>query len=148
DDVAVGTVTSGRERAELAGLVGFFVNTLVLRSTVRGDRTFAEFLAEVRSTVLDAFANQDIPFERLVDELQPDRNISRSPLFDAMIVLQNTPHEGRELPGLEVEEVELPTVTASFDLSIEFTELGGELYGAVTYRTDLFDATTIQRMAG
>jgi len=93
DDVAVGTVTSGRERAELEGLVGFFVNTLVLRSTLRGDRTFTEFLDDVRGTVLDAFGHQDVPFERLVDDLQPSRDTSRTPLFQAMVVLQNVGHQ-------------------------------------------------------
>ncbi|MCA1681775.1 MAG: amino acid adenylation domain-containing protein, partial [Actinobacteria bacterium] len=91
DDIAVGTVTSGRDRAELEGLVGFFVNTLVLRSQVQGTQTFSEFLAQVKNTVLDGFAHQDVPFERLVDELQPARDTSRTPLFQAMVVLQNTP---------------------------------------------------------
>ncbi|MCA1707670.1 MAG: condensation domain-containing protein, partial [Actinobacteria bacterium] len=147
DDIAVGTVTSGRDRAELEGLVGFFVNTLVLRSQVDNERTFSEFLSGVKATVLDAFAHQDVPFERLVDELQPERDTSRTPLFDAMIVLQNTPNQACELPGLEVEDVELPMVTASFDISIEFQESDGGLYGALTYNTDLFDAASIERMA-
>jgi amino acid adenylation domain-containing protein/non-ribosomal peptide synthase protein (TIGR01720 family) len=148
DDIAVGTVTSGRERAELAGLVGFFVNTLVLRSTVHGDRIFTEFLYEVRGTVLDAFANQDVPFERLVDELRPERDASRTPLFQVMIVLQNTPTQTPDgLPGLEVEEVERPGVNASFDILVEFQEIDGDLYGVMTYNTDLFDATTVARMA-
>ncbi|MCA1681691.1 MAG: amino acid adenylation domain-containing protein, partial [Actinobacteria bacterium] len=99
-------------------------------------------------SVLDAFAHQDVPFERLVDELQPGRDTSRTPLFDAMIVLQNTPGQRCELPGLVVEDVELPTVTASFDLSIEFQELDGDLYGAMIYNTDLFGQDTIQRMTG
>ncbi|MCA1682194.1 MAG: condensation domain-containing protein, partial [Actinobacteria bacterium] len=125
EDVAVGTVTSGRDRAELEGLVGFFVNTLVLRSRLDRQRTFGEFLTEVKNTVLDAFAHQDVPFERLVDELQPARDTSRTPLFDVMVVLQNAPDQGGELAGLQVEDVELPTVTASFDLSINFQELDG-----------------------
>ncbi|MDQ3900733.1 MAG: amino acid adenylation domain-containing protein, partial [Actinomycetota bacterium] len=147
DDVAVGTVTSGRNRVELEGLVGFFVNTLVLRAQLNRNQTFPEFLAGVRASVLDAFAHQDVPFERLVDELQPGRDASRTPLFDVMVALQNTPREGWELPGLEVEHAELPTVTANFDLSIEFQELDGDLHGAVTYNTDLFDRDTIRRMA-
>ncbi|MGH3934264.1 MAG: amino acid adenylation domain-containing protein, partial [Pseudonocardiaceae bacterium] len=148
DDVTVGTVTSGRERAELEQMVGFFVNTLVLRSTVRDSCTFTQFLDEVRGTVLDAFANQDVPFERLVDELQPERGTSRTPLFQAMIVLQNTPTQSPDgPPGLEVEELELPGVTASFDITIEFQEFDGGLYGVLTYNTDLFDAATIEHMA-
>ncbi|MGH3815010.1 MAG: amino acid adenylation domain-containing protein, partial [Pseudonocardiaceae bacterium] len=148
DDVAVGTVTSGRERAELEQLVGFFVNTLVLRSTVRGNDSFTQFLDEVRGTVLDAFAHQDVPFERLVDEFQPERDPSRTPLFQAMIVLQNTPTQTTDgLLGLEAEELKLPGMTASFDVMIEFQELDGGLYGAMTYNTDLFDAVTIEHMA-
>ncbi|HMC08975.1 MAG TPA: condensation domain-containing protein, partial [Actinomycetota bacterium] len=97
DDIAIGTVVSGRERAELEPLVGLFVNTLVLRSRVDRARTFGEFLAEVRETVLDAFAHQDVPFERVVNALQPDRDTSRNPQFQAMIVLQNTPNHDADL---------------------------------------------------
>ncbi|MGH3886377.1 MAG: amino acid adenylation domain-containing protein, partial [Pseudonocardiaceae bacterium] len=147
DDIAVGTVASGRDRAELEGLIGFFVNTLVLRSQVDHRQSFREFLTGVRSTVLDAFAHQDVPFERLVDELQPARDISRTPLFDVMVVLQNTPEQAWELPGLDVDDVELPVVTASFDISVHFQELDDGLYGLMTYNTDLFDTATIQRMA-
>ncbi|MCA1682356.1 MAG: condensation domain-containing protein, partial [Actinobacteria bacterium] len=146
--MAVGTVTSGRDRAELEGLVGFFVNTLVLRSQLDRTATFSEFLAGVKGTVLDAFAHQDVPFERLVDALQPARDTSRTPLFDAMIMLQNTPEQASELPGLQTEDVELPTVTAHFDLTIGFQELDGALYGALTYNTDLFAPDTIERMVG
>ncbi|MCA1681766.1 MAG: condensation domain-containing protein, partial [Actinobacteria bacterium] len=148
DDVAVGTVTSGRDRAELEGLVGFFVNTVVLRSQLDHTWTFSEFLVEIKNTVLDAFAHQEVPFERLVDELQPARDISRTPLFQVMVVLQNTPDQGYELAGLQVDDVELPRMPASFDISIDFQESDGGLYGALTYNTDLFDAATIERMAG
>ncbi|SMD26149.1 non-ribosomal peptide synthetase [Kibdelosporangium aridum] len=145
NDIAIGTVTSGRERAELERLVGFFVNTLVLRSTVDTARTFAEFLAEVRETVLEAFAHQDVPFEHVVDAVQPDRDTSRTPLFQVMVVLQNTPGGSVELPGLTAEDLDLPVVTASFDITLEFRETAEGLHGVVTYNTDLFDATTIQR---
>ncbi|MCA1681690.1 MAG: condensation domain-containing protein, partial [Actinobacteria bacterium] len=148
DDIAVGTVTSGRDRAEVEGLVGFFVNTLVLRSWVDRTQTFGEFLAGVKGTVLDAFAHQEVPFERLVDALAPGRDTSRSPLFQVMVVLQNTPDQAWELPGLRAENVELPVETASFDISIDFQEFDGGLYGALTYNTDLFDPATIERMAG
>ncbi|HET9244794.1 MAG TPA: condensation domain-containing protein, partial [Xanthobacteraceae bacterium] len=147
DDIAVGTVASGRDRAELEGLIGFFVNTLVLRSQVRGGETFSEFVAQVKNTVLDAFAHQDVPFERVVDELQPVRDTSRTPLFQTMVVLQNTPDQAWELPGLDIEGVDLPRVTALFDISIDFQEFDGGLYGALSYNTDLFDADTIERMA-
>ncbi|MGH3611328.1 MAG: condensation domain-containing protein, partial [Pseudonocardia sp.] len=106
DDIAVGTVTSGRDRAELEGLVGFFVNTLVLRSQVPRGQTFSEFVAQVKNTVLDGFAHQDVPFERLVDELHIARDTSRTPLFQAMVVLQNTPDQAWELPGLDIDSID------------------------------------------
>ncbi|SES14724.1 non-ribosomal peptide synthase domain TIGR01720/amino acid adenylation domain-containing protein [Lentzea xinjiangensis] len=148
DDVAVGTVASGRDRAELENLVGFFVNTLVLRSTVDGSATFREFLGEVRGTVLDAFAHQDVPFERVVDELRPDRDTSRTPLFQTMVILQNTPDAAPDLPGLHVEDLPLPVVAANFDLTWEFQQDEDALHAAVNYNTDLFDASTVERMAG
>ncbi|MFL6140895.1 MAG: non-ribosomal peptide synthase/polyketide synthase [Labedaea sp.] len=148
DDVAIGTITSGRDRAELERLVGFFVNTLVLRSTVDGSATFDGFLTEVRTTVLDAFARQDVPFERVVDAVRPERDTSRNPLFDVLVLLQNTPSEIPDLPGLRVDEVRSPIVTATHDLTIEFQEYGDQLLGAVEYNVDLFDAATIDRLTG
>ncbi|MBB5857515.1 non-ribosomal peptide synthase/polyketide synthase [Amycolatopsis umgeniensis] len=145
EDVAVGTVTAGRERAELQRLVGFFVNTLTLRSTVDGKRSFREFLARVRTVVLDAFAHQDVPFERVVDAVQPVRDPSRTPLFQAMVVLQNTgdrPGSGALVAG----EVALPAVSATFDLLVQFEQDGDALHGAINYSTGLFDAATIDRL--
>ncbi|TWP54344.1 amino acid adenylation domain-containing protein [Lentzea tibetensis] len=147
DDVAVGTVTSGRERAELAGLIGFFVNTLVLRSTVDHTLTGEDFLGRVRATALEAFARQDVPFERVVDELRLDRDTSRNPLFDVMVLLQNVPTDAATLGVLEIEDVELPVSTATCDITVEFQEHEGVLAGAFEYSTDLFDAVTIERMA-
>ncbi|WP_391858379.1 amino acid adenylation domain-containing protein [Streptomyces silvisoli] len=147
-DIAVGTVTSGRERAETQNLIGFFVNTLVLRSRVEPRRHFPEFLAEVRQTVLDAFAAQDLPFERVVDEVQPVRDTSRTPLFQVMVVLQNTPAAHLDLPGLDVCDIESDLRHAPFDLAMEFAEAeSGALHGLLTYNTDLFDPATAERMA-
>nr|QEO73881.1 AMP-dependent synthetase and ligase [uncultured bacterium] len=146
DDIAIGTVASGRERAELERLVGFFVNTLVIRSTVDLSGTFDSQLADVRSAVLQAFANQEVPFERVVDAVQPQRDTSRNPLFDVMVLLQNTPDELPEFRDLQVSEVAVPVVSAACDLTFEFQERGDELLGAVEYNTDLFDASTISRM--
>ncbi|WP_249044250.1 non-ribosomal peptide synthase/polyketide synthase [Crossiella equi] len=146
DDISVGTVVAGRERPELQRLIGFFVNTLVLRSTVDGSRPFTEFLGQVRETVRGAFAHQDVPFERVVDHLQPDRDPSRTPLFQAMVVLQNTPHSGFSLPGLEVDNVELPLVSSAFDLTVEYVEHEGVLHASITYNADLFDAATMTRL--
>ncbi|MFQ6142325.1 non-ribosomal peptide synthase/polyketide synthase [Streptomyces seoulensis] len=148
EDIAVGTVTSGRDRTETQGLVGFFVNTLVLRSRVEAAQPFGAFLTDVRHTVLDAFAHQDVPFERVVDEVRPARDTSRSPLFQVMVVLQNTPGAGLDLPGLEVTDLEPDSEHAAFDLTLEFAETpSGTLHGLITYSTDLFDAATAERMA-
>ncbi|MFE9681823.1 non-ribosomal peptide synthase/polyketide synthase [Streptomyces sp. NPDC006285] len=147
-DIAVGTVTSGREQAEIQQLIGFFVNTLVLRSHIDADRPFPEFLDDVRRTVLDAFAHQEVPFEQVVDEVRPVRDTSRTPLFQVMVVLQNTPSADLDLPGLEVTAVETELQHAAFDLTLEFAETdSGALHGVLTYNTDLFDAPTAGRMA-
>src|SRR5256886_2016206 len=146
-DITVGTVTSGRSRAELENLVGFFVNTLPMRSDVDLSLTFAEFLARVRSTVLDGFAHDEVPFERLVEVLQPERDPSRTPLVQTLVVLQNTPVRDTEVAGLRIEEFVPPVSAASFDLTVDFRERAGALVGHVVYRTDLFDTATIERMA-
>jgi non-ribosomal peptide synthetase component F len=112
-DVTVGTITSGRDRADLDRLVGFFVQTLVLRTRIDPARPFTEFLAGVTGTVRDAFAHQDVPFERVVDAVAPERDTSRTPLFGAMVVLQNTPQEPAAMPGLAVEPIALPATTAN-----------------------------------
>ncbi|MFH8369395.1 non-ribosomal peptide synthase/polyketide synthase [Streptomyces sp. NPDC018031] len=147
-DIAVGTVTSGRDRPETQNLVGFFVNTLVLRSRVDAALPFPAFLDRVRTTVLDAFAHQEVPFERVVDEVQPVRDTSRTPLFQVMVVLQNAPAADLRLPGLDVEDIEPELRHSAFDLTLEFAETGtGALHGLLTYNTDLFDAATARRMA-
>ena len=132
----------------MEGLIGFFVNTVVLRSRVDGRQSFLEFLAGVRETVLDAFVHQHVPFERVVDELAPVRDTSRSPLFQAMVVLQNAPGQVSDLAGVEVSVLELPVTAANFDVTVQFQESGDVLVGALQYNTDLFDGETIQRMAG
>nr|QEO73558.1 AMP-dependent synthetase and ligase [uncultured bacterium] len=146
-DVAVGTVVSGRNRVELEQLAGCFINTLVLRSDVDPGRSFTDFLGAVRETVLGAFANQDVPFERLVDDLRPDRDPSRTPLIQAMVVLQNAEMAPPVLEGVHAEEIDLPHVSAIFDIGVEFTERDGALRVMLEYNTDLFDTTTIERMA-
>ncbi|MGC9671571.1 amino acid adenylation domain-containing protein, partial [Planosporangium sp. 12N6] len=148
DDVAVGTVTSGRNRAELEDLVGFFVNTVVLRGHLDRARTFGEFLAGVRETVLEAFAHDEVPFDRLVEELQPDRDPSRTPLVQALVVLQDTMVRPREAGALRITEHDLPRPSARFDLVVEFLPRDGGLNLAIEYNTDLFDAATVERLAG
>ncbi|MGH3983633.1 MAG: amino acid adenylation domain-containing protein [Pseudonocardiaceae bacterium] len=147
-DVAVGTVTSGRHRAELENLVGFFVNTVVLRSTVEGTRTFEEFLADVRETVLDAFNHDEVPFDRLVEDLQPQRDASRTPLVQALVVLQSEMVHPREAGGLWITEHDLPRPSARFDLLVEFLPRNDSLNLTIEYNTDLFDPATIARIAG
>ncbi|MFI2608324.1 non-ribosomal peptide synthase/polyketide synthase [Kitasatospora sp. NPDC018619] len=147
-DITVGTITSGRHRPEIQRLVGFFVNTLVLRSRVEPDQPFEALLGEVRQTVLDAFAHQDVPFEKVVDEVQPVRDTSRSPLFQVHVVLQNAPSAELDLPGLDVTGIETDAVRTAFELVLEFVETAdGALHGLFTYDTDLFDPSTVERMA-
>ncbi|MEU4746427.1 AMP-binding protein, partial [Actinosynnema sp. NPDC023658] len=146
DDFAVGTVASGRDRPETQDLVGFFVNTVALRARVEPTATFPEFLARTRDTVLDAFAHQDVPFERVVDAVQPDRDTSRTPLFQAVVALQNAP-QAPGFPGVVAEDVAQPVVSTGFDVTVEFTEdEDGGLHGSVEYNTDLFDAGTVERL--
>ncbi len=145
DDVTVGTATSGRQRPELAEVVGFLVNTVALRARIEPAEPFAALLDRVRETVLACFANQDVPFERVVDELKPTRDTSRAPLFDVLVVLQNAPAGAARLAGLTIEDLSLPSVTANYDLTVEFRESDGVLNGALTYNTDLFEAATAQR---
>ncbi|GLZ36652.1 non-ribosomal peptide synthetase [Actinokineospora sp. NBRC 105648] len=147
-DVVLGTAVSGRERPELERLVGCFINTLALRGTVDGRESFADLLAQVRKTVLSAFAHQEVPFERLVDELCVDRDASRTPLVEAMVVLQSGLQRALDLQGLAGERLDLPEVSAIFDISIEFTEHAAGMAVLVKYNTDLFDAATIERMSG
>jgi amino acid adenylation domain-containing protein len=147
-DVAVGTPIAGRSRAELEGLIGFFVNTLVLRTDLSGNPTFLELLGRVREVTLGAYAHQDVPFERLVEELQPARELSHAPLFQVMFTLQNAPRPSLELPDLTLAQVEMDAGTAMFDLSLSVEETPRGLFGVFEYNTDLFDASTIKRLAG
>jgi aspartate racemase len=148
DDIVTGSPVANRNRTELEGLIGFFVNTLVLRTDLSGNPSFRELLARVRETSLGALAHQELPFEKLVDALQPDRNLSREALFQVLFVLQNaaaTTLEPRD--GLTIELLEAPTETAKFDLTLFIMEGQDGLTGALEYNTDLFDAATIHRMA-
>ncbi|MGE6764073.1 amino acid adenylation domain-containing protein, partial [Corallococcus interemptor] len=145
-DISVGSPIAGRTRAELEGLIGFFVNTLVLRTQVDGETSFRELLKQVRGTVLEAYEHQDVPFEKLVEALQPERSLSHTPLFQSMLALQNTPEGEARLPGLTMKPLELELRTSKFDVSVYFTETPQGLSGSVEYSTDLFDAATVHRM--
>ncbi|NRD67016.1 amino acid adenylation domain-containing protein, partial [Corallococcus exiguus] len=145
-DISVGSPIAGRTRAELEGLIGFFVNTLVLRAQVDGEKSFRELLTQVKGTVLEAYEHQDVPFEKLVEALQPERSLSHTPLFQSLLALQNTPDGEARLPGLTMKPLELELRTSKFDVSIFFTETPQGLSGAVEYSTDLFEAATVRRM--
>ncbi|UNO41478.1 non-ribosomal peptide synthetase [Streptomyces sp. MST-110588] len=147
-DIAVGTSVSGRERSEVEPIVGFFINTLALRSDVDEQRSFGAFLDSVRETVLEAFANAEVPFERVVDAIVTDRDQSRPPLVQALVSLQNTPAAPLRMSGLTLEEYHVPRQQAAFDLTFDFREHEGGLLGSIEYSTDLFDATTVERLAG
>ncbi|RBO83050.1 amino acid adenylation domain-containing protein [Nocardia puris] len=151
EDVAVGTPVAGRGEAELDDVIGMFVNTLVLRTQVPGALSFTELLAEAKETDLRAFAHADLPFERLVELLNPARSTARHPLFQVMLSLANLPETEFELPGLRLGAVELESDTAKFDLSLTVSEAGGAqpggLYAEFSYAKDLFDADTAQGFA-
>jgi non-ribosomal peptide synthetase component F len=148
EDLLVGSPIAHRTRLETEGLIGFFVNTLVLRAELAGDPPFSELLGQVRSTTLGAYGHQDVPFEKLVEELAPPRDRSRTPLFQVLLALQNVAPLVLELPGLEVEQLMLDSGTAKFDLSLIFTGAGESLSAALEYNLDLFDRATMERLAG
>ncbi|MCP4660395.1 MAG: AMP-binding protein, partial [bacterium] len=148
-DFAVAFPAANRNRAEIEPLLGFFVNTLVVRSDLHGDPSFAELVAGVREVTLDAYAHQDLPFEQLVEALQPERDLSRNPLAQVMFVLQDAAAEPEELgPGLAMHLDYLATGTAKFDLVLGVEERAGRLRGDLEYSTELFDPTTIRRLVG
>jgi amino acid adenylation domain-containing protein len=146
-DLAVGFPVAGRTRTEFEGLIGYFVNTLVLRTDLSGNPGFVELLQRVRRTTLDAFANLDLPFDRLVAELSPQRDPSRNPLYQVAFSLNSQPAAELRMTGLRAEHVEAHSQTCKFDLAVWLTESEGSLHGTLEYSTDLFEATTIQRMA-
>ncbi|QNP74887.1 amino acid adenylation domain-containing protein [Streptomyces roseirectus] len=146
-DVAVGTPIAGRGRIELEPLIGFFVNTLVLRTALSGDPSFQDLLARVRDTALAAYDHQDLPFDRLVEELRPDRDLSRNPLFDVLFQLHPEQPDSLPLDGVSVRTLDVDNNTAKFDLSLALTELPDGLLGTLQYATDLFDRTTVERLA-
>ncbi len=148
DDVVVGTPIANRTRAEIEPLIGFFVNTLVLRGDLAGDPPFGELLARTRRAALEAYSHQDLPFERLVEELRPERRLAHNPLFQVMFAVQNTPLGAVELPGVAFAPVELTFPATRFDLELFFTEVDGALAVQLTYSTDLFDRATMLRLLG
>ncbi len=155
-DIAVGTPIANRNQSEIEALIGFFVNSLVLRADLSGNPTFRELLHRVKNVAIAAYAHQDLPFEKLVEELHPDRELSRNPLFQLSFSLQNTPVAALELPGIAVGAIpygiatlhDFDAGTAKLDLECNLWEDAGSIQGQFIYSTDLFDSSTIARMAG
>uniref|UniRef100_UPI002454A97A non-ribosomal peptide synthase/polyketide synthase n=1 Tax=Nocardia cyriacigeorgica TaxID=135487 RepID=UPI002454A97A len=147
DDIAIGTAVAGRGEAALDDAIGMFVNTLVLRSEVRPDESFTELLARTRETDLAAFGHADLPFERLVEILNPARSQARHPLFQVMLSFQNTGETTFELPGLEVAGLPLDVVTAKFDLHLNLTDSVDGMSAEFAYATDMFDRDTVASLA-
>src|SRR6185312_770598 len=148
EDLPVGTPIANRNRAEVENLIGFFVNTLVLRGDLAGDPSFRELLGRSREAALGAYAHQDVPFEKLVEELRPERDLSHAPLFQAMVILQNAHREALELPGLTVELFGTDSGAAKFDLRLALVETSEGLTGSLVYNRDLFDEATVARLGG
>jgi amino acid adenylation domain-containing protein len=145
-DIAVGTPIANRSRQETEGLIGFFTNTLVLRSNLAGNPSFVDLLKRVRTTALEAYTHQSLPFEQVVEALQPQRDLQHSPLFQAMFILQHAVHSPELLPNLIMEEFSLEKVTAKFDLTLSLWESKQQLLSTIEYNTDLFEVTTIEHM--
>jgi amino acid adenylation domain-containing protein len=146
-DICVGTSIAGRQQQEIEGLIGFFINTLALRSAVNGTVSFTELLQQVKTTTLDAYENQEVPFEKVVDAIVTQRDMSRNPIFQVLFALQNTP----DVPELKLGDLSLSPhgfehTTAQFDLTFRITETAGGLQGGLEYCTDLFNEQTIERM--
>jgi amino acid adenylation domain-containing protein len=148
EDITVGSPIANRNQMEVQDLIGCFVNTLALRTDLSGNPTFRELLGRVRKVALEGYAHQDLPFERLVEELRPERNLGHSPLFQVMLVLQNTPTPTLQFSHVTLEAVEVDNGTSKFDLALILEESAGEVFGSLEYNTDLFDEATIGRMIG
>lgn len=146
-DITVGSPIANRHHAEIESLIGCFINSLVIRGSVEPDLPFEQLLAQVCKNTLDGYAHQDVPFERLVEELVTDRNLHNSPLFQVMFALQNVPMETRSvIPGLKLDPIPEPHVVAKFDLSVSLLEVDDIIRGEVVYRTGLFTDSTVRRM--
>ncbi|MBE9010858.1 non-ribosomal peptide synthetase, partial [Pseudanabaenaceae cyanobacterium LEGE 13415] len=158
EDIAIGVPIANRHRSEVEGLIGFFVNSLVIRSHLSSNLSFREFLEQVRKTALEAYEHQDLPFEKLVEELDPDRDLNRNPLFQVAFALQNAPMQPLKLPGLRLEPAPLEFNSTRFDLEVHLWEpthglrtlwqSQEGLSGFIAYSTDLFDRDRIQRLVG
>jgi amino acid adenylation domain-containing protein len=150
EDVCVGTPVAGRRRVETEGLIGFFVDTLVLRTDLAGEPSFLDLLGRVRESTLEAHAHQELPFERLVEAVRPERNLGQTPLFQVMLALQNAAFDAPPPAGLGLEVLDLEPAAVRFDLTLSLRDTGGDadLSGELRFRTDLFDRATVRRWGG
>ena len=148
DDIVVGSPIANRQEVQLEEMIGFFVNTLVMRMRVKGEMSFGELMGEVRKTALEAYQHQEIPFERLVEELSPERSLNRAPVCQVVFALQNAPQISQRMKGLEVEPVRGGGLRVRFDLEVHAREQGGEIRLVWLYNRDLFDRWRIEQMAG
>ncbi|WP_342210364.1 non-ribosomal peptide synthase/polyketide synthase [Xenorhabdus stockiae] len=148
DDIVIGTPVANRPHPTLEGLIGFFVNTLALRTKISDSDSITNLLVQIREQMLDDYANQDLPFEQVVEALQPARNLSYSPIFQVMLALNNTPAQVLNLPDIRCTPIEQAHPSAHFDLTLSLTENESGLTGELTYAADLFDSATIERMTG
>jgi hypothetical protein len=146
EDIVVGSNIAGRNHKEIEGVIGFFINNLVLRTDLSGNPTFRQLLGRVRDVCLNAYAHQDMPFDLLVEELQPDRSLSHNPLFQVMFNLQNMPASNLELPGLTLRSLNVHTPTSRFDLTLNMWDAKQVIVGSIEYSTDLFNDGTITHM--
>jgi hypothetical protein len=147
EDIVIGTASANRTRPELRQMIGFFVNTLALRTRPAADVPFRELLKQTQQVVADAFAHQEVPFEKVVEAVKPTRTPGQSPLFNTLFVLQNASRTELELPGVEVRPMRVHNGTAKFDLTFELRECGQEITGAVEFNTDIFDPATVRWMS-
>ncbi|MBD3557353.1 amino acid adenylation domain-containing protein [Planktothrix sp. FACHB-1355] len=145
-DILIGTPIAGRNKKETENLIGFFVNTLVLRVGLTSETTLGELIADVRRVCFDAYAHQDIPFEKLVEEINPERDLSYSPLFQIVFGLQNTPPQDFTVPELELEPVNFENGSSKYDITLFMNESGARLFGVLEYNPDLFDGETIEQI--
>src|SRR3954468_11546585 len=146
EDVSVGTLIANRRLPEVEAMIGFFANSLVLRSDLSGDPSFRELLRREREVSLDAYAHQDVPFEKLVEELNPPRDMARTPLFQVMLILMNAPGEAMDLPGLKLQPVAIDSRTSKTELTLYFTDTPAGIDGFLEYNTDLFERGTMERL--
>jgi amino acid adenylation domain-containing protein len=147
-DIAVGTPIAGRNQRETEGLIGFFVNTLVMRVDVGGSPTVSELLTRVRETALGAYMHQDMPFDKIVEELRPERSLSHQPLFQVIFMMQNVPRETSSIRGISMKNEPMELRSAKFELELSIVEAGGEIQCALDYATELYDGWRIRRLLG